>query len=179
MRNFHIFYRVLFILSLCSIFAGCAILANKTYSYAFGRIEEIPEGVFHTYITWNDIDKNKYNRENIYFYSGENKLQGFIYGNLNSNGLVIISQGLGNTADHYLNLIMYFVDNGWKVFAYNNTGVSGSEGESVRGLTQSLFDLDAALNYVNSSNDLVGLPVMLVGHSWGGFAVCAVLNYDH
>jgi dienelactone hydrolase len=74
---------------------------------------------------------------------------------------------------------MYFVDKGWRVFAFNNTGVSGSEGESIRGLTQSVIDLDAALTYVKNSNALNGLPIMLVGHSWGGYAVTAVLNYNH
>jgi dienelactone hydrolase len=74
---------------------------------------------------------------------------------------------------------MFFVDKGWRVLAYNNTGVSGSEGKNVRGLTQSLFDLDAALNYVKESDELNNLPIMLIGHSWGGYAVCAVLNYDH
>jgi alpha-beta hydrolase superfamily lysophospholipase len=46
-------------------------------------------------------------------------------------------------------------------------------------LTQSLVDLDAALIYAKNSSKLNGLPVMLVGHSWGGYAVCAVLNYSH
>jgi len=169
---------ILISILLCSIFIGCAILTNKTYSYAFSRIEEVPDNEFHTYITWKDIDQNKYPRENVFFNSSGNLLQGFIYGAANNNGLVIISQGMGNTADHYLQLIMYFVDKGWRVFSYNNTGVSGSEGEGVRGLTQSLFDLDAALTYISNKNELNSLPIMLVGHSWGGFAACTILNYD-
>jgi len=179
MRNAKLLVKLLIVFSLVFTVIGCALLANKTYSYAFGRIEEVSDDEFHTYMTWKDIDHTKYSRENVYFYSGENKLQGFVYGGSNNNGLVIVSQGLGNTADHYLRIVMYFVDKGWRVFSYNNTGVSGSEGESVRGLTQSLFDLNAALAYIGNSNELSGLPIMLVGHSWGGFAVCTVLNYDH
>ena len=171
--------KIIVLIFLCLVIVGCAALANKSYSHAFGRVEEASDDKFHTYITWKDIDQNKYPRENVYFNSGDNKLQGFIYGGSNNNGLVIMSQGLGNTADHYLKLIMFFVDKGWRVFSYNNTGVSGSEGDSVRGLTQSLFDLDAALNHIKNSNEFANLPVMLVGHSWGGFAVCTVLNYDH
>jgi len=174
-----IFIKIIIIVLICLLFFCRAILARKVYSHTFGRIEEVPDNIFHTYITWKDIDQNKYSRETVYFNSGGNMLQGFIYGGSNSNGLVIISQGLGNTADHYLAMILYFADNGWRVFAYNNTGVSGSQGKSVRGLTQSLFDLDAALNFVNNSSSLNNLPVMLVGHSWGGFAVCAILNYNH
>jgi alpha-beta hydrolase superfamily lysophospholipase len=145
-------------------------MALEVYTRVFGRVEESP---------YNWIDQVNYPREEVYFNSSGNMLQGFIYGCSNNNGLVILSQGLGSTADDYFTFIMYFVDKGWRVFAFNNTGVSGSEGNSVRGLTQSLVDLDATLTYVKNSSKLNGLPVMLIGHSWGGYAVCAVLNYSH
>jgi alpha-beta hydrolase superfamily lysophospholipase len=130
-------------------------------------------------LTWEEIDQNMYAREEVHFISKKNRLQGFIYGGSNDKGLVVISHGLGGTADAYFPMIMYLVDKGWRVFAFNNTGVSGSEGKSVQGLTQSVIDLDAALRYVKHSSTLGNLPVMLVGHSWGGYAVCAVLNYEH
>ena len=49
----------------------------------------------------------------------------------------------------------------------------------MRGLSQGVIDLDAALKYIKNTNKLNNLPVMLVGYSWGGYSVCAVLNYDH
>jgi pimeloyl-ACP methyl ester carboxylesterase len=165
--------------SLCFIFVGCTIIALEVYSQSFGRVEEYGDNTFHTYITWKEADQTKYPREEVHFDSNGNKLQGFIYGMGNDNGLVVISEGLGGTADDYLPMIMYFVDKSWRVFAFNNTGVGGSEGESVRGLTQSVVDLDAALAYIKNSSIFIDLPVMLVGHSWGGYAVCAVLNYNH
>jgi len=161
------------------IFAGCTIITLEMYSQAFGRIDGMIEGEFTTYFTWSEIDQNRYSREEVRFNSHGNRLQGFIYGRSNNKGLVIISHGLGGSADHYLPMIKFFVDNGWRVFAYNNTGTAGSEGEGVRGLTQSVIDLDSALTFVSNSQMFAGLPVMLVGHSWGGFAVCAVLNFDH
>jgi pimeloyl-ACP methyl ester carboxylesterase len=166
---------------LCFVFIGCTIVALEAISSSFGRVEELSSNEVAStwYFIWDDIDQIKYPRTEVRFKSGENKLQGFIYGGTNSNGLVIISHGLGGTADAYFPMITYFVNKGWRVFAYNNTGTSGSEGESIRGLTQSVIDLDAALTYVKGSNELNNLPVMLVGHSWGGFAVCAVLNKNH
>jgi pimeloyl-ACP methyl ester carboxylesterase len=165
-------------------FLGCAVMARNVYSRSFDRVEESPEKEFSTYITWNEIDQTAYSREVVYFdsmqnKSGANKLQGFIYGSSNDKGLVVISHGLGANADSYFPMIMFFVDNGWRVFAYNNTGTAGSEGESTRGLTQSVVDLDAALNYIKTTNNLSSLPIMLVGHSWGGYAVTAVLNNNH
>jgi alpha-beta hydrolase superfamily lysophospholipase len=125
------------------------------------------------------MDKIKYSREEVRFNSNGNALQGFIYGKTNSNGLIVISNEIGGTADSYFPLIMYFVDNGWRVFAFNNTGVGGSEGDGIRGLTQSVIDLDNALTYIEKTDAFNGLPVMLVGHSLGGYAVCAILNYNH
>ena len=175
--------KIAIIVTLCLVFIGfigCTIIALKVYSQSFGRVEELSRKYeFSTYFFWKEIEQNKYSREEVSFNSEGNMLQGFIYGKANNNGLVIISQGLGGTADCYFPMIMYFVDKGWRVFAFNNTGVSGSEGKSTRGLTQSVIDLDAALNYIKKSSALNNLPVMLVGHSWGGYAVCSVLNYDH
>ena len=159
--------------------AGSTITALVVYSGSFGKVDGFQNDSFYTYITWNEVNQVRYSREEVYFNSGGNKLQGFIYGRENSNGLVVISQGLGGLADSYFPMIMYFVDNGWRVFAFNNTGVDGSEGRNTRGLIQSVIDLDAALTYIEASGKFIGLPVMLVGHSWGGYAVCAVLNYDH
>ena len=178
MKKLHVI-KTLIVILILFIFNGCGILAHNIYSYAFDRYDEVPDDEFDTYIKWKHVDQGRYPRETVYFDSGGNTLQGFVYGESNSKGLVIISQGWLNTADRYLPLIMFFADNGWRVFAYNNTGVSGSEGESVRGLVQSLLDLKAALDYVNNSNALNNLPVMLLGHSWGGFAACAVLNFDY
>jgi len=161
---------------LCS---GCSVVAHKIYSQQFGRVKEFSERGFHTYIMWDEIDQTKYPREEVRFHSGKNQLQGYIYGRENDKGLVVFSHGLGGTADGYFPMIMYFVDQGWRVFAFSNTGVSGSEGIDMRGLPQSAIDLDAALVYVSNSTTLGHLPLMLVGHSWGGFAVCAVLNYAH
>jgi len=161
------------------IIVGGSIVAHIFYSQLFGnRVEELSEIQF-PYLLWHEIDQTKYSREEVRFYSGKNQLQGFIYGGANNKGLVVISHGLGGTADGYFPMIMYFVDQGWRVFAFNNTGVSGSEGKNMRGFPQSVIDLDAALHYVKESNTLKELPVMLVGHSWSGYAVCAVLNYKH
>jgi pimeloyl-ACP methyl ester carboxylesterase len=166
-------------LALCVLFSGCTIVALEAYSQAFGRVKELSaRGEWLTYHFWSDINQASYPRQEVRFPSGKNSLQGFIYGAANTNGLVIISHGLGGTADGYFPMIMYFVNNGWRVFAYNNTGTAGSTGESIRGLTQSVIDLEAALKYVKSSSALNSLPVMLVGHSWGAYAATAVLNYN-
>jgi alpha-beta hydrolase superfamily lysophospholipase len=90
-----------------------------------------------------------------------------------------LAHGLGGGADDYLPQIMFFVNHGYKVLGYNCTGSYESEGKSTIGFSQAVLDLDAALNYVEQEDSLNGLDVLLFGHSWGGFAVTNILNYDH
>jgi len=158
------------IIILSLFISGCTIIALEVSSDVFKRIE-----------AGSSIDfwKNGYPREEFHFYSGKNKLQGFIYGSENDKGLAVISHGLQTYADENFRMIMYLVDNDWRVFSYNNTGVAGSEGYSMIGLPQGLLDLKAALNYIENKNEFDDLPVMLIGYSWGGYSVCAVLNFNY
>ena len=169
---------IIFLLLFC-VFAICTVIGLKEYFRSFPKVSCPSEEGFYSFITRKEAEASGYPREELSFYSGANKLQGFIYGGANNKGLIVFSHGLGSTVDSYHSLIMFFVDKGWRVFAFNNTGVAGSEGKNTRGLYQSLVDLDAALSYVESEDAFKGLPVMMVGHSWGGFAVCSVLNYEH
>jgi uncharacterized protein len=173
--------KIVMLVFLCMVFLGCigcTVVALEAYALVFSRLEDVQDNEFTTRIAWKEIDQVKYPREEVHFISDGNKLQGFIYGGSNNNGLIVISNGIGSTSDDYLPIVMYFVDKGWRVFCFNNTGVGGSEGESKRGLTQSVIDLDVALTFIKNSGRFNGLPVMLVGHSLGGFAVCAVLNLN-
>lgn len=123
--------------------------------------------------------KADYPREEVEFQSGKNTLKGFIYGAENDKGLLVFAHGIGSGHEHYMKNLMWFVDNGWRVFSYDATGSGYSEGDGTRGLSQSALDLDAALTFVENDERLNSLPVCLMGHSWGGYAVTAVLNFDH
>lgn len=127
---------------------------------------------------WADYED--FERETVTFPSGKETLTGYIYGKDNtSRGLVVVSHGLGSFSEGYISETKYFVDNGFMVFAYDNTGSGASTGDSCVGLVQSAIDLDNALTYVEQNPVFDGLPICLYGHSWGGYATTAVLNYDH
>lgn len=133
---------------------------------------------YSEYMRWADYED--FERETVTFPSGNETLTGYIYGMDNtSKGLVVISHGLGSDSEGYIGETKYFVDHGFMVFAYDNTGSGASTGDSCIGLVQSVLDLDSALTYVEQSPVFDGLPVCLYGHSWGGFATTAILNYDH
>ncbi len=91
-------------------------------------------------------------------------------------GLIVLAHGFGGGGHNgYMDVISYFVQNGFWVFAYDATGNDESEG-TTSGLQQALIDLDFSLNFVKRHSDFRNLPIMLFGHSWGGYAVSAVLN---
>ena len=71
----------------------------------------------------------------------------------------------------------YFAHHGYCVFAYDATGNDESEGEGVGGLPQGVIDLDYAVTFVEESGNFPDLPIVLFGHSWGGYSVCSVLTY--
>ena len=80
--------------------------------------------------------------------------------------------GAGHLA--YTTEINYFAQKGYLVLAYDNTGTCESEGKKLKGFAQGVIDLKYALDYVASREDLKELPVLLLGHSWGGYSVCNV-----
>ena len=95
-----------------------------------------------------------------------------------ARGVVVIAHGLGGGGHNtYMDVANFFAQLDYDVFAYDATGNDESEGKGVRGIPQGVADLSAALDYIKSVNELKNLPVMLWGHSWGGYCVGAVLNY--
>ena len=95
----------------------------------------------------------------------------------NTKGVVVISHGLGGGGHNsYMDVADFFTSNGYVVFAYDATGNDESEGSSVKGLPQGLIDLDYAIQFVKQTSDFDNLPIMLFGHSWGGYSVGSVLK---
>lgn len=166
------------VLALTIIFAALSMAGMKlVHDEQFGRFERPEPG---TTAELHHLDlAGSYPLELVSFYSRQNRLQGYLYRTQNSPGLIVVAHGLGGGADSYIPHIRYFLDQGWSVFAYDATGSYDSEGKGVGGFPQALVDLDAALNYVESRSDLAQLPILLFGHSWGGYAVANILHFDH
>lgn len=92
-------------------------------------------------------------------------------------GIVVLAHGFGGGGHNtYMDIADYFTSNGYDVFAYDATGNDKSEGESVEGLPQGVIDLDYALRFVKQAEEYQNLPIVLFGHSWGGYCAGSVLN---
>ena len=163
------------ILSILLLFSTISmIIVVIVYNGQFPRFNRHDTSVTAD-LRYEDLQQ-RYPRSLVRFESGKNELQGYVYGEANSLGLVVVSHGLGGGADSYLPEITYFVDQGWRVFAYDATGSFDSEGKTARGFPQSLLDLRAALTFLGKQEQFQALPVLLFGHSWGGYASAAVLD---
>ena len=106
-------------------------------------------------------------------------LTGYMYSSgENQHGIVVMAHGFGGGGHNsYMDCADFFAKHGYYVFAFDVTGNDESEGDGVRGLPQGVIDLDRAITFVDESGNFPELPIVLFGHSWGGYAVCSVLKY--
>lgn len=106
-------------------------------------------------------------------------LTGYLYhAGENQRGIVVMAHGFGGGGHNsYMDCANYFAQHGYYVFAYDATGNDESEGEGVGGFPQGVIDLDYAISFVEESGNFPELPIVLFGHSWGGYSVCNVLTY--
>ena len=112
-RLFIIVLGVFLIFSIVSI-----IIIKNVYDKNFIRVDRPDYSITAGNVNYNEF-KNEYPRSNVSFLSGKNKLAGYIYGEENNKGLIVLAHGLGGGSDSYLPQIMFFIDNGYKLFAYD------------------------------------------------------------
>jgi len=110
-------------------------------------------------------------------------LTGYLYENEGTKkGIVIVAHGFGGGGHNsYMDCISVFAKNGYYVFAYDASGNDESQGlgksDGVGGLPQGIIDLSYAISFVENSGNFPALPLVLFGHSWGGYSVCSVAAY--
>lgn len=166
---------VILLISFCVIaFVGVAIAHSVVF-----RQYDYNGYVSSRFLTHDDVDHTRYPYETVQIPSGDNLLTGFLYGASKTNGLIVMSPGHSDTTDIKLYETLYFVDAGWTVLCYDYTGCYNSQGAAMNGYTQSVYDLDAVLSYVESESRFEGMPVVLFGHSLGAYASAAVLAKGH
>lgn len=78
---------------------------------------------------------------------------------------------------NYMREIEYLCRSGFAVLSYDNTGCDSSQGDDIRGLAQSLSDLNSCLDFIRADEKFKEKRIFAVGHSWGGYAVGNIFNY--
>ncbi len=149
-----------------------------THQYHFGK-----RIVHHNqYFEFLTKENPEFQKVEVTFPSNEGQMLngGFFYQSncTQPKGAVIWVHGMGVNYENYLAEIQFFTEENYLVFAFNNTGVDKSEGESLKGLIQAPLDLQHTLEYLHSHEILRELPQILIGHSWGGFSVATVSQLE-
>ena len=113
------------------------------------------------------------------FKSDRNKeLHAYLYSSdtITPKGVVIYAHGFDcGGSNSTMMFADYFVKNDYYYFTYDATANGLSKGSDQNGLIQGVLDLDKAIYYVKTIDKIKNFPLMLLGHSWGGFSVCSVL----
>lgn len=156
------------------IFLGITIAHGIVFSRA-----DYDEYDSEHYLVYDDIDQNKYPREQIVVKSEENDISAFLYENDNAKGFIVVAPGHRDANDIKLYEIRDFVDAGYSVVCLDYTGCYTSEGNSMKGYSQCVYDLDALLDFMESDKRFEDMPIYLFGHSMGAYAVCAELQFEH
>ena len=156
------------------IFSGVAI----AHMVVFSRADYDKYDSDHN-LVYDDIDKDKYPREQVIVQSGKNAISSFFYEVDDAKGLIVVAPGHRDANDIKLYEIRYFIDAGYTVVCLDYTGCYTSSGNSMKGYTQSVYDIDALLDYIETDERFGDMPIYLFGHSMGAYAVCAELQYKH
>ena len=155
--------------------AGDWALSVIIYNENFNQRFESDEAFIRRVEDFDGLQRTKYE-----FASNKGqKLTGYLYTTEEKpHGIVVMAHGFGGGGHNsYMDCANYFAHHGYCVFAYDATGNDESEGEGVGGLPQGVIDLDYAITFVEESGNFPDLPIVLFGHSWGGYSVCSVLTY--
>lgn len=149
------------------------IATKIIFASVFARYDYVATNIDMPYTA---EDAEKYPRENVTFSSGENLLSGRFYRIPSAKGTILIAHGMQSMGDRYLDVTEYFLDQGWNVMTFDMTGTGESEGSDMVGLPQMKLDVLAALDWIKTSSGCESLPIVLYGHSMGGYAVVTVLS---
>lgn len=156
------------------IFTGVAI----AHMVVFSRADYDQYDSEH-FLIYDEIDEFAYPREQMTVRSGENDISAFLYAVDDAKGLIVVAPGHRDANDIKIYEIRYFVDAGYSVVCFDYTGCYTSDGNSMKGYNQSVYDLDALLSHIEADERFRNMPIHLFGHSMGAYAVCAELQFGH
>ena len=100
----------------------------------------------------------------------------YYYDGYREDRLIVFDHGMGTGHNAYMKEIGELCKGGFRVFSYDHTGCTLSEGEGIRGLSGSLADLDACIKALKEK--LPGVEISVVGHSWGAFSTLNISSFN-
>lgn len=163
---------VLFVAFFVVSFIADYVILGKTFEKRDRVIQ--PGGSMPTFADYSE----SHARTPVEFSMDGATLRGYVYESNAAGepkGFVIFRHGIFANHGYYLPEIIALTDCGWKVFAYDALGAGESDGDSYIGMVQSALDVTKAVEFVVREGLAGDLPIVLWGHSWGGYGVAAAL----
>ncbi len=152
---------------LCFVVFG--IVVNH---YAFGRRHDR-----NKYLRYYTAHEYKLDAEPIYVPSGRILLHGYVYSyekDLHPDKVIVFCHGLGPGHCAYMTEIAYFCYRGYRVVATDYRGCGETPGRNARGFYSGVVATQKTVEFVKKMDKFAGRQVILLGHSWGGYAaICA------
>ena len=148
-----------------------------TYKAMFNKTNRPDYSLTPGLVNFDEIS-TRISREKYSFYSNDNLLQGYYYHKENAKALIVMAHGIKDGADSLLSETLYFYDNDFSVFSYDNSGCFDSNGKE-KGFSQPLIDLHNALMFLNNHNRFKEYKKCLFGVSVGGYATTSIFNIDN
>lgn len=158
---------VLVVVLFVGSFAIDRMMLNKTFS----RVVSEDPGFLP-----NEEYMAAYKSTPVEFQLDGQTLRGSVYEADDPRAFIVFRHGIFSQHCDYLALISAMVDRGYTVFAYDALGCGISDGDSTIGMAQSAIDVAAAVQYVRDQGLANALPLVLWGHSWGGYGVAAAMD---
>lgn len=155
---------------------GIALLLHSAASFVITKIvyDRIFDRYDHTPTAQQSQAGIAQMAETVTFPSGENMLFGRLFDSP-GDSLVVYVQGIHSCMESHYPLIEQFVmEQQRDVLIFDMTGSCNSQGDSAKGFPQAVYDLDAALDYIDTAYDYE--KIFLFGHSRGAYAACCVLS---
>lgn len=167
----YIVYILLILLAVLMLLVGIML---AMYHKVFGRKIHTNKAFYNYIEQFDGLDVEQFD------FAGNKgqKLAGCWYTKqMPHHALVVMAHGFGvGGHNSYMTVIDYFTSRGYVVLAYDATGCDNSDSRVVGSFVQGVADLDHAIKHAKTSQ-YNNLPIVLIGHSWGGYSVGSVLEY--
>lgn len=154
----------------------CLMMVYYTNSKVFGIRGKDPDN--DCYVTYDDIsstiDREKYLTG---FY--REAIRGYIYFERDRSdfkGFIILAHGFFGSHLQYMVDIAFLCKEGYKVLAFDQYGVSESDGSSQVSLANGIYVLENVIADVEKRKLNGTLNIYLYGHSWGAYSIAGALK---
>ena len=141
----------------------------------FTRYDDRGDVFYFSHTELGGIDFLPYEFKNK---NGDTLRGGFYFcGEKSHTRIIIFEHGLGGGHRSYMREIEQLTRHGYTVLAYDHTGCMDSEGESTKGFSGSLADLDCCIKALKADREYADMDISVVGHSWGGYSTLNIGAY--